>query len=174
MRSGLLWPRWLFLRALGLIFLSAFVSLHGEIGGLIGPRGLLPAGEYLEALARALPGWKSVWAAPTLLWLSSGEGALRALVWAGLVCSILFTLNLWPRVTCALCVVLFLSFAAAAQDFSGYQSDGMLLEAGFVAIFLAPRGIRPGLGGGDPPSRLAWFLLVWEWLRIYFESGVVK
>jgi len=170
----MLWPRWIFLRALGLIFLSAFWSLASEIQGLIGPRGLLPAGEYLEAVSRALPSLRAYWAAPTLLWLGSGRVALGALVWAGLAFSVLLTLNLWPRLACALCTVLFLSFVAAAQDFSGYQSDGMLLEAGFISIFFAPRGLRPGLGAADPPPRLAWFLLVWEWLRIYFESGVVK
>jgi len=46
----------------------------------------------------------------------------------------------------ALCFVCYLSFVSAAQDFSSYQSDGMLLEAGFIALFFAPPGIRPGLG----------------------------
>ena len=50
----------------------------------------------------------------------------------------------------------------------------MLLEAGFLSLFLAPRGIRPGLGASDPPSPFSRFMLVWEWFRIYFESGVVK
>jgi hypothetical protein len=50
----------------------------------------------------------------------------------------------------------------------------MLLEAGFVACWFAPRGIWPGLGGADPPSRFSLFMLRWEWFRIYFESGVVK
>jgi hypothetical protein len=63
---------------------------------------------------------------------------------------------------------------AAAQDFSGYQSDGMLLEAGFLSIFFAPSGVLPGWGAKDPPIRAAIFLLLWEWFRIYFESGVVK
>ena len=58
--------------------------------------------------------------------------------------------------------------------FSGYQSDGMLLEAGFLALFFAPRGLLPGWGAHDPPSRMSWFLLQWEWFRIYFESGMVK
>jgi len=43
-------------------------------------------------------------------------------------------------VVCFLC---FLSFVSAAQDFSGYQSDGMLLEAGFLSLFLAPSGLYP-------------------------------
>jgi len=74
----------------------------------------------------------------------------------------------------AICLVCFLSFVSAAQDFSGYQSDGMLLEAGFIALFFAPRGFRPGWGESTPPSRASLFLLQWEWFRIYFESGMVK
>ncbi len=62
----------------------------------------------------------------------------------------------------------------AAQDFSGYQSDGMLLEAGFISLFLAPSGFFPGLGKKQPPVRAVMFLLLWEWFRIYFESGIVK
>jgi hypothetical protein len=60
------------------------------------------------------------------------------------------------------------------QDFAAYQSDGMLLEAGFIALFFAPGGVRPGLGAVRPPSRVSTFLLLWEWFRIYFESGLVK
>src|SRR6266481_5886903 len=71
-------------------------------------------------------------------------------------------------------IVCFLSFVSAAQDFSGYQSDGMLLEAGAIAFFFAPSGSRPGLGQTHPPSRASLFLLQWEWFRIYFASGVVK
>src|SRR6266571_4285896 len=64
--------------------------------------------------------------------------------------------------------------AAAAQDFPRYQSDGMLLEAGFISLFFAPGGFRPRLGEPSPPSRASWFLLLWECFRIYFESGVAK
>ena len=45
-------PRWLFLRALGGIYFSAFFSLVFQIRGLIGPQGILPANEYLQAVAR--------------------------------------------------------------------------------------------------------------------------
>jgi hypothetical protein len=49
-----------------------------------------------------------------------------------------------------------------------------LLEAGFISLFFAPPGFRPGMGQLHPPSRASLFLLIWEWFRIYFESGVVK
>jgi lipase maturation factor 1 len=167
-------PRWIFLRALGLIYASAFVSLLFQIRGLIGSAGILPAGTYLQAVARSFGPGTRLWFAPTLLWLGSGSHMLMGLCWAGLAASLLLTFNVWPRAMLLFCFVSFLSFVSAAQDFSGYQSDGMLLEAGFLALFFAPAGWRPGLGAHHPPSRASMFLLQWEWFRIYFESGLVK
>jgi hypothetical protein len=167
-------PRWLFLRALGCIYFSAFFSLAFQIRGLIGPNGILPANEYLQAVAHTFGHVRGVWFAPTVLWFSSGPHILMGLCWIGMAASVLLVLNLWPRGMLAICFVCFLSFASAAQDFSGYQSDGMLLEAGFISFFFAPRGMRPGFGRTSPPSRASLFLLRWEWFRIYFESGIAK
>ena len=173
-RPGHLWPRWLFLRAIGLIYFSAFYSLIFQIKGLIGPNGILPAGELLQAIPRYFPGLARFWYAPTLLWYSSSNRALEIICWLGLIASVLVVLNIWPRATLLICFVNFLSFVAAARDFSGYQSDGMLLEAGFICLFFAPPGLLPGLGRMHAPSRASLYLLRWEWFRIYFESGVVK
>jgi Lipase maturation factor len=164
--------RWLWLRALCGIFLSAFVSLYFQIEGLIGSRGLLPAQTYLQQLR--ILGPKRFWFVPTLLWLNASDAMLMAIVWIGLVASVAILANLWPRVSIAVAGVAFLSFVAAAQDFSGYQSDGMLLDAALLSIFLAPRGLRPGLAEGQPVNAGALFMLRWLWFRIYFESGVVK
>ena len=172
-QPGHLWPRWIFLRALGVIYLSAFYSLIFQIKGLLGPSGILPAGDYLQAVSSALH-WARFWFAPTLFWLSSSDRALMAVCWVGLAASILLTLNIWPRATLAICFVCFLSFIGAAQDFASYQSDGMLLEAGFISLFFAAPGFLPGLGRANPPSRASLFLLRWEWFRIYFESGFAK
>jgi lipase maturation factor 1 len=172
--SNRLVPRWLFLRALGLIYFSAFFPLLFQIRGLIGPNGILPAADFLQAVAQSLGHVSRVWYAPTLLWFSSSSQMLLALCWIGMAASLLLVFNLWPRAMLAVCFVCFLSFVSAAQDFSGYQSDGMLLEAGFISLFFAPPGLRPGLGRTHPPSRASLFLLQWEWFRIYFESGAVK
>jgi lipase maturation factor 1 len=171
--SDRLIPRWLFLRALGLIYFSAFFSLIFQIRGLIGPAGILPATEYLQAVTSSV-GHGRFWYAPTLLWLSSSSQMLMGLCWVGIVASLLVVLSFWPRGMLLICFVCFISFVSAASEFSGYQSDGMLLEAGFIALFFAPPGFRPGLGTAHPPMRAAWFLLLWEWFRIYFESGVAK
>ncbi len=166
--------RWLFLRALGLIYFSAFFSLIFQIKGLIGPDGILAADNFLHVIAQSLGPWERIWYAPTLLWFSSGSTMLIALCWVGMLASVLLILNLWPRGTLAVCFVCFLAFVAAAQDFSGYQSDGMLLEAGFISLLFAPPGLRPGLARQHPASRASRFLLLWEWFRIYFESGIAK
>jgi hypothetical protein len=193
--------RWVWLRALGILFFSAFYALWFQIHGLIGPTGILPARDYL-LYAREVAGAKAYWLVPSLLWRDAGRGALTAIVAAGLIASMLLTLNVWPRLTIAVAATCFLSFVAAAQDFSAYQSDGMLLEAAALSLFLAPRpwsaaaaaaafvcscgaaankggscGCRTPrkfLGAHDPPTRAAVFLLQWEWFRIHFESGLVK
>jgi lipase maturation factor 1 len=172
--SDRLIPRWIFLRALGLIYFSAFYSLVFQIKGLIGPHGILPAGEYLQAVAHSSMTHARFWYVPSLLWISSASGMLIALCSLGMIASLLLVMNLWPRAMLVLCFLCFLSFVSAAQDFSSYQSDGMLLEAGFIGLFFAPPGLRPGLGRSHPPSRFSLFLLQWEWLRIYFESGIAK
>jgi hypothetical protein len=165
--------RWLWLRALALIYFSAFFALLFQVKGLIGPQGILPAGETLEAIAKAAGG-ERFWVAPSLFWISSSSHFIMAVTWLGLLASVAAFFNLWPRLSLAVCFVCFLAFVSAAGDFSGYQSDGMLLEAGFISVFFAPPELRPGLGREHPPIRLSLWLLQWEWFRIYFESGLVK
>jgi len=167
-------PRWCFLRALGVIYFSAFFSLIFQIRGLIGAAGILPAQSYLDTVARSLDPLPHLWYAPGLLWWSSGPVMLDAICWIGIAASLVLVLNIWPRGMLLICFVCFLSFVSAAQDFSGYQSDGMLLEAGAITFFFAPPGFRPGFAATHCPSRLSKFLLLWEWFRIYFESGAVK
>jgi lipase maturation factor 1 len=166
-------PRWIFLRTLGLIYFSAFYSLLFQIKGLMGPQGVLPAQQYLGAVARAI-GSTRFWYAPSLFWISAGSAMLMATMIVGLAASVAAVLNVWPRLSLLVCFVCFLSFVSATNVWSNYQSDGMLLEAGFLALFFAPPGVLPGWGAGHPPSRASLFLLQWEWFRIYFESGMVK
>lgn len=170
---SILVARWLLIRALAGIYFSAFFALLFQVEGLVGPRGILPAGDYLRQLA-AGSGVRRFWFAPTLLWLAPQSHLLTWLMWIGLAASMLALANFWPRLNLLVCFLCFLSFVVAAQDFSSYQSDGMLLEAGFLALFFAPRGLWPGLGVDRPTSRLSFWLLQWEWFRIYFESGLAK
>src|SRR5215469_6659214 len=72
-------PRWIFLRALAVWYFSAFYALLFQIRGLMGPEGILPAGQYLAAVARAL-GPRRFWFAPSLFWASSSSGMLMAIM----------------------------------------------------------------------------------------------
>ena len=131
---GYLAARWAFLRALGLIFFSAFYSFAFQIRGLIGPHGILPAQDYLAEVARIL-GARRFWYAPSIFWWSASDRALLAVCIAGMIAALLLLMNLCPRGALMVCLVAFLSFISTAQDFASYQSDGMLLEAGFISLF---------------------------------------
>ena len=172
--TGHLGSRWIFLRALGVIFFSAFYSLVFQAKGLIGPNGILPANIYLNTVGQYMHGLSRFWFAPSVFWLSSTDHALMIVCWMGMVAAALLFLNICPRGMVAICFLCFLSFIGTLQDFASYQSDGMLLEAGFLCLFFAPWGWRPKWRALSPPSRACTFLLLWEWFRIYFESGMAK
>src|SRR5215469_14462684 len=92
-------PRWIVLRALGLIYFSAFYSYFFQIKGLIGPEGILPAAEYLHRVKAALSPVQALWYAPTLLWMGSSDRALMIVCWLGIAASIAVVFNLWPRLS---------------------------------------------------------------------------
>lgn len=143
----------LFPKALGIVYLIAFVSFGVQATALIGPRGILPAGEYLKGL--------SLWSAPTVFLVSAGEWALRGVCIAGAVLSIVMALGFCQRVAAALLFALYLSLVVAGQTFMSFQWDLLLLETGFLAIFLKPVRAR------------VW-LFQWLLFRLIFLSGAVK
>ena len=107
-------PRWIFLRTLALWYFSAFYSLLFQIKGLMGPQGVLPAEDYLAAVARAL-GPRRFWFAPSLFWVSSSSQMLMAVMIVGLIASVVAFLNLWPRLGFLVCWICFLSFVTATE-----------------------------------------------------------
>jgi predicted DCC family thiol-disulfide oxidoreductase YuxK len=152
---------WLFLRLLGLIYLAAFVSFGIQAQGLIGSEGVLPVAGYLDAL-EARFGRAAWYYAPTLLWLYPGDPAITGLWAAGCVMSILLVANLATRVALPLLFVLYLSVYYAGQAFMTFQWDLLLLETGFLAIFL-PRG-----------APVVVWLYRWLAFRFMFLGGAVK
>ncbi len=166
--------RWLFLRLLGIVYLIAFVSLWTQVHGLIGERGILPAADYLQRAAAQL-GPERLWLLPTVGWLGAGDAALTRLCAAGTAASVLLVVGIAPAIALALLWALYLSLVVLGQDFLSFQWDLLLLEAGFLAIFLAPkRPLLPGLSREPPVSRLAHGLLRWLLLRFMIMSGGVK
>ena len=67
----------------------------------------------------------------------------------------------------------YLSITVGGQVFLGYQWDSLLLEAGLLAILMAPWNLRLGRATDQPWSFAVW-LLRWLVFRLMFMSGVVK
>jgi hypothetical protein len=166
--------RRLFLRALAAVYLVAFVSLAVQVDGLIGSGGILPAAELLADVA-ATTGAERYWLLPTLAWLADGDAFLRFLCWGGAALAVVLFLDVAPVPVLVLLWACYLSLVQAGQVFLGYQWDALLLEAGLLAVFLAPLRLRPRPPSLDaPPAPLAVWLLRWLLFRLMFGSGVVK
>ncbi len=165
--------RWLFLRLLGAIYLIAFASLWVQIDGLVGSGGILPAADYLAAVRQAL-GDGAFWQLPTITLVDASDEALDAYCLAGMAASVLLILRIAPALMLLVLWALYLSLCCACQIFTNYQWDILLLETGFLAIFLAPWKLWPRLDREPPPSGAVLWLLRWLLFRLMFASGVVK
>src|SRR5262245_573910 len=164
----------LFARGLGVVYVAAFASLAVQIAGLAGRNGILPAQAFLDAV-QAQTGTSRFWDLPTLFWWTgASDGMLVAASWAGAAAGALVACGLAPRLGLCACWLLYLSLATVTRVFLNFQWDALLLEAGFLALLLAPTGLwRPITRAPDPPR---WALILVRWLlfRLMFSSGVVK
>ncbi len=171
------WARRWFLRALGLIFLIAFVSLWVQIDGLIGSGGITPVSEFLPA-ARAQLGDHAMSILPTLCWFNSSDAFLHFLCGGGVVLSLLLIFGIAPALSLVGLVIFYLSFAATSDGvlnpFLSYQWDNLLIETGFLAIFFAPWRLWCTKANEPPVSRAAIFLLKLLLFKLMVMSGVVK
>ena len=164
---------WIYLRLVAAVYLVAFVSLWMQISGLAGVQGILPARAYLEAIASRYGG-TAYWLAPTLAWISPTDGFLFAMCGAGVVLSILLALGFVPVLACFGLWALYLSVSIPCQDFLWFQWDSLLLEAGFLAMFLAPWRLRSHPATDPPPSRAALWVSRWLLFRLIISSAIVK
>ncbi len=151
---------WLFLRALALIYLVAFLSFGVQAHGLIGAQGILPLARFLPA-ARGFYGGSAWRRVPTVLWASPSDGAITAVWVVGAVCSVLLLAGVFERWMLIATFVLYLSVVTAGQDFLSFQWDLLLLETGFLSIFI---GFSP----------VVVWLYRWLLFRLLFSSGIVK
>lgn len=170
--------RWVFLRALGVVYLIAFVSLWMQVTGLIGHNGILPEDQFMSAVKQQCDnsaiGIERFRIVPTLCWLSSSNGFLLFQCAAGTALALVLIIGIAPTTVLALLWLLYLSLVTVGQDFLAFQWDNLLLEAGFLAIFLAPLQLLPGLLREPPPSRTILWLLRFLLFKLMFSSGCVK
>ncbi|MBI2194796.1 MAG: lipase maturation factor family protein [Planctomycetes bacterium] len=167
--------RIVFLRFLGSIYFIAFFSLSHQIEPLIGQNGILPARAYLDRVAAAtgegVAAWKAV---PSLFWADASDETLVAAARAGTGLSLLLLAGFDNAVLLALLWVLYSSLVNVGQLFYGYGWEMLLLETGFLAIFLCPvrRGVL--LPEGRAPSPAVMFLIRWVLFRVMFGAGLIK
>ena len=170
--------RRLFLAFLGLIYLSAFVSLGTQLDGLVGGNGILPAKNFMAGVRQHVEqnhiGLDRYHMVPTLCWFSASDGFLHFLCAAGAVLALVLISGLAPAPCLFLLWLIYLSLSVVCRDFLSFQWDTLLLETGFLAIFLAPLQLWPRRATTPPPSRVALWLLRWLLFRLMFESGMVK
>ncbi|PIQ83110.1 MAG: hypothetical protein COV76_00150 [Candidatus Omnitrophica bacterium CG11_big_fil_rev_8_21_14_0_20_64_10] len=165
--------RSLFLKGLAGIYALAFGSFALQARGLIGSDGILPLGTTLAAVRQAY-GVSAFWRAPTLFWLGHSDLLLQGVCWGGAALAA-WTVVATPTARKMLFLWSgYLSLVSVGWDFMSFQWDALLLESGFLTIFLAPFAAAPQEAMRTPVPRLLVWLGRWLLFRLVFFSGLVK
>jgi hypothetical protein len=165
--------RWLFLRLLGIVYSIAFLSFWVQLPGLIGSNGILPVESFLDAVKSNL-GIKAYWLVPTLTWFNGHDWFLESLALGGTFLSVLLIFGVLTIPVLVLLWIFYLSLVSAGQVFMSFQWDTLLLEAGFLSIFLSPSQVLPGLSRQSPPPSVILWLFRFLLFRLVFSSGLRK
>jgi len=152
---------WIYLRLLALVYLAAFVSFAAQAPGLIGAEGIVPVGNYFSAVDDSY-GPEKYWFLLSLFWLDSSAASIALICWLGVALSVLLLLNYRPLLCLIGLYLLHLSLYTGGQVFMTFQWDNLLLECGFLAIFLQ-----------HSPRLFVW-LHRWLLFRFMLQSGLVK
>jgi lipase maturation factor 1 len=174
-RPTYVWARRWFLRILGIIYLTAFVSLWVQVDGLVGSNGMSPVNQFLAAV-RGQAGPDAYRVLPTLCWFNSSDAFLHFFCGSGVLFSLLLIFEIAPALLLVALFVLYLSLTIAGQDFFSFQWDVLLLEMGFLSIFFAPWRLWPRSSplAKAQVSRVGLFLLKLLLFKLMLMSGVVK
>jgi hypothetical protein len=166
--------RFMILRLLGVIYAIAFLVAINQIVPLIGSKGLLPVGTYLQQLGAALGSNSAGFLRlPSLFWFSHTDVTLLTVAWVGFVLSCIVAAGYANALMLAVLWFLYMSFVHVGQEWYGYGWEIQLTETGFLAIFLCP------LLNGKPFPRYAppfIIIILFRWLacRIMLGAGLIK
>jgi hypothetical protein len=157
--------RWLFERFLATTYALGFLVAVTQFPALLGERGLLPAPRLL-AVSRFVE-------LPSIFHLHYSDTCLRLVAWMGLVLAVTLLFGLpqsgpvWlPMLVWFGLWALYLSIVNIGQTFYSFGWESLLLEAGFLAIFLGSASI-------PPPTPIVWFVR-WLLFRVEFGAGLIK
>ncbi|MDJ0625546.1 MAG: lipase maturation factor family protein [Candidatus Caenarcaniphilales bacterium] len=168
---------YLFIRLLAIVYLIAFVSFWSQAIGLIGSNGILPVEEFISS-NNGIQGFLNY---PSIFFVNSSDFFLHLICLVGLVCSVLVFLGFIQGPCLLILWFLYLSIVNVSQVFMTYQWDYLLLETGFLTLFIAPwnlssllRGdLRASLADFNPP-RIFIFLFHLLLFKLMICSGLVK
>jgi len=166
--------RFLILRLLGLIYLTAFAIVLLQGLPLLGEHGLLPISDFTARVAARLGSRLDAFERlPSLFWFASSDSVLLAGAWYGMLLSLFVLCGGTNAVVMALLWALYMSYVHVGQDWYGYGWEIQLLETGFLAIFLCPvLSWRPFPAHRPPPIVIG--LLRWLIFRIMVGAGLIK
>ncbi|WP_326654014.1 MULTISPECIES: lipase maturation factor family protein [unclassified Streptomyces] len=157
--------RLVFQRALAGVYLVAFLTAALQFRALIGERGMLPVPAYVREI--------SLRRAPSIFQLHYSDRFFACCAWAGcllsaaLVAGAADRIPLWAAMAWwALLWVLYLSIVNVGQTWYAFGWESLLLETGFLAVFL-------GNDRTAPPVLVLW-LLRWVLFRVEFGAGLIK
>lgn len=152
-------------RSLAALYLVAFLTAALQGRGLLGDRGLLPVRRFVEGV----PFRQS----PSIFHGHYSDGFFSAVSWSGaalaaaVVAGAADQVPLWASmVMWAVLWLLCLSIVNVGQTWYGFGWESLLLEAGFLAVFL-------GNADTAPPVLVLW-LMRWLLFRVEFGAGLIK
>lgn len=169
--------RSLFVRALAGVYFIAVLSWWVQMQGLVGSDGLLPAANYLERVQAysEQQGMRSFFIVPSLLLFNCSDLFMHALCLLGVFLAVMVAAGFLQGAGLALLWLVYLSLVTTGGVFMSFQWDMLLLEMGFLAIFIAPWKMKVSWREPDlNVSRGSWFLLRWLVFRLLFFAGYVK
>jgi hypothetical protein len=154
----------LFLRLLGFIYFVVYLPFLFQIKGLLGSKGILPTGRYLQGAKRIL-GKKAYHFLPTIFWLNHSDKVLIGSICSALLFSVLLMLNIFPPLMLLLLYCVHLSIVSIGQDFLSFGWEMFLLEITFNAFFLSLT---------EKPNLMMFLSLNLLLFRFHFQAGAVK
>ena len=162
----------LFTRLLGLVYLVFFFSLRPQARAL---NKIYPVGDLLGRARKDIGSPRCYFFFPTLSWLLPTGAALEAFCFLGCLFSALvivggFLSPLWLF----FCWLLALSLVTSQGEFVGFVWDRLLLETGFLALFLPPLLWLPRLASQAPAAPVLKFAFCWLLFRVMFGMGKFK
>ncbi|MFJ3670133.1 lipase maturation factor family protein [Streptomyces sp. NPDC090106] len=157
--------RLVFQRALAGVYLVAFLTAALQFRALLGERGLLPVPRYLARTPfRAAPGLFRLHYSDRFFALCAWSGCA---VSAALLAGADALLPLWAAMMLWLVPwALYLSIVNVGQTWYAFGWESLLLEVGFLAVFLGNDEVAPPV--------VVLFLLRWVLFRVEFGAGLIK